>query len=181
MLVGLDTAANRWHAVTDDGVGFCSELKGVAWKDPDKRRAQLADTFGSWLLSLPEKPQVYAEEPLALQNGKTTRLLGLAAGALWQAGRDVGVEWHWVDVAMWKRVIVGNGNADKEEIRLYVIGGPRGQTDPVYEAELDLYDSRCLLDFGHLCNISGRVPADFALPKKPKRAKKKANPTPEDS
>jgi Holliday junction resolvasome RuvABC endonuclease subunit len=150
VIVGLDTASNRWHAVCEDGtIGCCPELKGKAWQDPDVRRAELARTFTNWLANdvlsatEPESCWIFCEEPLALQNGKTTRLLSLAAGALWDVGRLAGVEWVWIDVAAWKRVIVGNGNADKAKIAAHVIA-----TYGVGYSEPDHYDAHALMEAG---------------------------------
>ena len=156
MIIGLDTAANRWHAAAEGGVtGCCPELKGKRWEDPDVRRKHLAGTFDLWLADVlaggePSRVWVFCEEPLALKNGKTTRLLSLAAGALWDRGAITGVEWVWVDVATWKRVIIGNGNADKAEIAAWV----QFHLGKTYD-EADHYDARCLLELGKLVIETG--------------------------
>jgi hypothetical protein len=162
VIVGLDTASNRWHAVgQDDLVGYCSELKGVAWtrgRDaPDRRRSEMTRAFRGWLhLSLTgaDRLEIWCEEPLALQNGKTTRLLSLAAGALWDVADPVTrISWEWVDVSHWKAVIVGNGNADKERIRAFVL-----DRDPDlvrWDDEPDLYDAYCLRLYGELVEERG--------------------------
>lgn len=175
MLIGLDTASDRWHAVCDDGeVGFCSQLKGKAWKheDPriqaDMRRRELCRTFEGFLMELTaqrsaDEITVYCEEPLALQkNGKTTRVLGLAAGALWQVGQDVGVNWEWVDIAHWKRVVVGNGNADKAKIQAWVEACPAFDHNETYLDELDLFDAFCLMQYGSQALTLGERPATLS-------------------
>jgi hypothetical protein len=208
IVVGLDTASNRWHAVTDrdDSVGFCSELKNKAWdcqvkkppkKKPkgmtadehraahdayqlalrdslDRKRLELASAFEPWLtgLLMVDAVAVYAEEPLALQNPATTRVLSLAAGALFDRAHSVArmgqqtglgheLHWTWIDVAHWKRVIVGNGNADKAAIRQFVLdSGSMADYEVVtYEEEPDLYDSRCLRDYGVAALSAGKRPA----------------------
>lgn len=193
VVYGLDTAGNRWHASgSNEQVGFCSELKGRPWdaekpKVPikklkgrerqmyvkavseaaDLRRIELVETFGHWLESLPqEQIRIYCEEPLALQNGKTTRMLGQVGGALWTIAmafarsgeRDI--EWFWVDVAHWKRVVVGNGNADKDAIKAWVRAnlelGSRGH---IFDQEDDLYDAEAILQFGLQHLTTGEWPA----------------------
>jgi hypothetical protein len=79
---------------------------------PDYKRQQLAEKFRTTLenaeilASIQDEPiHVFCEEPLALQNGKTTRLLGLAAGALWAQHLGMDVWWHWVDVATWQSMV----------------------------------------------------------------------------
>jgi hypothetical protein len=188
IVVGLDTASNRWHAVTDrdDSVGFCSELKNKAWdcqvKKPPKKKPKgmtadehrAAHAFEPWLtgLLMVDAVAVYAEEPLALQNPATTRVLSLAAGALFDRAHSVArmgqqtglgheLHWTWIDVAHWKRVIVGNGNADKAAIRQFVLdSGSMADYEVVtYEEEPDLYDSRCLRDYGVAALSAGKRPA----------------------
>jgi Holliday junction resolvasome RuvABC endonuclease subunit len=173
LVVGLDTASNRWHAVADDGeVGFCSELKGKDWKHEDKRvaanmrRRQLCQTFGEWLAQTvcydrdPLDVTIYAEEPIALKNGETTRVLSLAAGALWnQAVMGIGVRWVWVDISHWKRVVVGNGNADKAKIQEWVESCPAFDHNETYLEELDLFDAFCLMQYGLQALTLGELPA----------------------
>lgn len=151
LVVGLDTASTRWHAVASDGFSNGVDLQPSRkpWKDksPDERRAELRRTFGETLDALifvnGHGFAIYCEEPLALQNGKTTRLLSLAAGALWAEADRRGIEWHWVDVAHWKRVVVGNGNADKAKIQAHA----EEAYGVEYPAE-DYYDAHCIMVYG---------------------------------
>lgn len=141
MIVGLDTASTRWHAVQSDGFYLCinSEQSNV-----DRRRLELYTAARNYFKTLPPGTTIFAEEPLALaKNGKTTRLLGLAAGAIWAAYVDLDLEWHWVDVAHWKKVVVGNGNASKEMIKDHVMESYR-----VVYPQADYYDAHCLMIYG---------------------------------
>lgn len=164
LVVGLDSAANRWHMVANRlisrGRGHqrfhtmqSGPLEGKDWKDADARRQRLLEDAVSAFEWLPEGTHIFCEEPIAGKNGKTTRLLGLAAGVLWAAAnipvlwpsgetkpRDLW--WHWVDIAHWKKIVVGNGNADKDMIALHVQMQGRS-----YE-EQDHYDADCLCQFG---------------------------------
>jgi hypothetical protein len=71
------------------------------------------DFFGT----LPPGSSVFCEEPLSLQNGKTSRLLGLAAGAIWAAHTDYDLFWHWMDVSTWKKELGLGSNTKKEFVR----------------------------------------------------------------
>lgn len=156
MIIGLDTAANRWHARTEArSSGYCSALKGKAWENADDRRKVLSRTFREFLVGTiqekglqlePWRVIIFCEEPIAGKNGKTTRLLGLACGALWEVANDLGCQWVWVDIAHWKKVVVGNGNADKDKIAEWVKANRL--EIPEAEAEVDLYDADCLLAYG---------------------------------
>lgn len=132
MIVGLDTASSRWHAVEIVGPGevrvaSSGPLEGAAWADPDRRRLVLVREFALLMEEVRASDAVmhlYCEEPLALQNGKTTRLLCMAAGALWAAWAAAAPEgWTWcfVDVAHWKRRVIGKGNATKDDIRAWAL------------------------------------------------------------
>lgn len=164
MIVGLDSAANRWHAVCDSGlachVGPLIARKSTPWEDPDARRSCLCAGFMLFLANAFAEGgdvHVYCEEPLALQNGKTTRLLCMAAGALWctweqwATGRGLhgayelkGLGgWTWVDTARWKKAVVGKGNATKDEIRAHALESGA----PDYGVE-DYFDAWCILRYG---------------------------------
>lgn len=149
------------------GTGICQpNLSGKSWANPDVRRAAMTSTFRQALeqRSNDSEPLViFCEEPLALQNGKTTRLLSIAAGALWQVAHDMAfhfgmeVAWFWVDVAMWKRVIVGNGNASKDDIKAFAMSVD-SSTEGAFAEEADFFDAWCLARYGRLVGLMGGPP-----------------------
>lgn len=110
---------------------------------PDERRITLFRGARDFFGTLPPGSWIFAEEPLALQNGKTTRLLGLAAGAIWAAHLDYDLYWSWCDVAHWKRAIVGKGNASKDEVRDWCEVNPafKHENREEFLKYLDLYDA----------------------------------------
>ena len=128
--------------MSENGQLLSSSLTGVKWKNADARRWQLCLDFEVALVGL-DNIVIYAEEPLSLQNGKTTRVLTLAAGALWATAAKYGIEWHWVDVAHWKKEIVGKGSADKKMIAEWAIsdGADEGW-------EQDFYDAYAIMRLG---------------------------------
>lgn len=108
-VLGMDTATNRVHWVTNFGMYgsyYCTT------KDPDINRIELALYCKKLFRSdLPADIHVFCEEPLALSvNGKTTRLLGLAAGSIFAThALFAGGYWHWVDQSTWKKSVLGRG------------------------------------------------------------------------
>ena len=151
VVVGLDHDSKGFHAVV-----FGAEVRwrSFASKEmPEVRRLEACLNFDAFLDEVPAKAHLFAEEPLILQkNGKTTRLLALMAGALWARTLRRDLFWHWVDVAHWKREIVGNGNASKEQVaewvRHVVTNMEPPDRLPTYEAFPDLFDAHCLAVYG---------------------------------
>lgn len=159
---GLDTATRKWHVVREDGrYDSCTVRASVA---TDDARIELAASWRQYVDSeVAPGDAIVCEEPLSLQNGKTSRVLAMAAGDIHLAtfwpravlgdGRvqdPLGVRWVWADVSMWKGKIVGSGNADKQAIQdfVYVEYGVRYDED-------DHADAHCLRDFGILMEGMG--------------------------
>jgi hypothetical protein len=178
IVVGLDTDSYGFHWVSNvplwDGSGddpepsLCGAIEHKA--DLEERRAtsylSAKAFFGGISSGTGQELHVFCEEPLALKNGKTTRVLGLAAGAIWAAfvesgGLRIDRYWYWVDVAHWKKEVVQHGNASKELIRDHVRGNPAWRHHarqrafegaPAYgelfELDKNLYDAWCLCVYG---------------------------------
>lgn len=148
-VVGMDTATNRVHCI-GPRVGARKRIEQFVVKssdsNPDVRRHALYKGVSQYFEELagvcPGPFHIFCEEPLSLQNGKTTRLLGLTAGAIWAAHLPFDCYWYWVNVATWKREIVGNGNATKEQIQEWVRS--RGWDF----AEEDWFDAFCIRELG---------------------------------
>lgn len=153
--IGIDTSSFTMHGVSLDGARVRLYEGRSNLSDADARRAELLEYASRLFPVLPRGGHVFCEEPLALQNGSTTRVLSLAAGAIWAAWRASGADlwWHWVDVTTWKKRVVGKGNASKGDVRLYVIQTPRYQEldrelQQQMEDQPDLYDAWCLAEYG---------------------------------
>lgn len=149
-VIGIDTNSYGYHVVRRDNI--YSSFQAKKSQDADSRRMQACVHFDLFLQTVPEGAHLFVEEPLALQNGKTTRILGLLAGALFgtfvMKGRDI--NWHWVDVSSWKKHVVGNGNASKDLVRMFVSTSPPASHLPLddWDAEPDYYDAYCLKLYG---------------------------------
>lgn len=123
-VIGIDTKSTSMHWVSSFGIGTDTDAgEKYGWteckdKDVDIRRIQLVNYAYQFFHTIhletfkDDAPvQIFCEEPLALQNGKTTRLLGLAAGAIYGAFvlSTVNAHWHWVDQSTWKKNVLGRG------------------------------------------------------------------------
>jgi hypothetical protein len=156
IIAGLDTASDRWHVCsTSTKEGLRNAHFRSAVKNTDERRMELYDSARSFFIRLSHMhpgAHLFCEEPLALRNGKTTRVLSLAAGAIWAAHHDLDIYWFWVDVAHWKKVVVGNGNANKDTIREWCEANPGFAHQALGAGELerdpDFYDAYCLKLYG---------------------------------
>jgi hypothetical protein len=141
VVVGLDHASDRWHLASRGLAPGFTVAHHRAKGTPDARRQELCETFERSLIGVTQLAlirdlgpvHVFAEEPLALQNGKTTRTLGLAAGALWAQHLKLDIWWHWVDVQTWQ-AMCGVKAADrtpdrKAKVRDFVHWTDEGLTD----------------------------------------------------
>lgn len=177
-VIGIDTKSTGMHWVSNFRIGTHDETYG--WtncktkhenprRQADLRRMAIFDYSFGLATALPAGTKVYCEEPLALQNGHTTRLLGLAAGAVWSGFHHGGrgrIEWVWVDVSNWKKTVFGRATPPrdfpltpestrtKRWIQECVHADPffQMEVDPVMEEDflkqLDLYDAWAIRRFG---------------------------------
>lgn len=161
--IGLDTSSFGFHWVSNDELpeweppllGY-SKVKG----DVEERWVHIFLDALKFFKHLPDNSHVWCEEPLALpRNGKTTRILGISAGVIFgafvAAGEWTDSTWYWVDVASWKRAVIGNGSANKELIRSVVREQEPWQEsfapyDDLFEDQRDLYDAYALMQYGYM-------------------------------
>jgi hypothetical protein len=183
-VIGIDTNTHGFHWVSTFGIGPKSDAgEKYGWlecqdKDVNVRRVETVEyawglfhTIRSDTVSIGKDREihVFCEEPLALQNGKTTRLLGLAAGAIFGAFVCSGINayWHWVDQSSWKKAILGRGVRPRDFVsdwpkakqeKAWIVEtcrglpGFRAEEDPVrtldFDAHLDLYDAWAIRTYG---------------------------------
>jgi Holliday junction resolvasome RuvABC endonuclease subunit len=165
--VGVDTSSFGFHWVasrpihSQDLVQFdFFRAKGRV----EERWIHIYRAAYDFFCNLPDNSHVWCEEPLALpKNGKTTRILGISAGVIFgafvAASEHTDATWYWVDVASWKRAVIHNGSAKKDEVREVV----RQQRDfhlllnwfvskdhDPFEEQPDLYDAWALMKYGTL-------------------------------
>lgn len=178
MIVGVDTRSKAFHWVASESLaGFC-----CGWTDApsnlttDEARLYLLHGAISLFGKLPPGTHVFVEEPLTLQNGQTTKNLCMAAAAVWCGFQMAKPDawWFWVDVATWKKAVLGRGipprefkgrskaTRTKDWIRAVAVELPEFQqyTEKVglgpehFDAEPDLYDAWGLMQYGRALGLS---------------------------
>jgi Holliday junction resolvasome RuvABC endonuclease subunit len=173
-IIGLDTNSFGHHWVSNVPLlgylyGTCapgevadSPGTHVGWSKArgaaEERYPAMFAAARNFFRQLPDGTYIFCEEPLALpRNGKTTRMLGISAGVIYggfvAACDETDLTWFWVDVASWKRAVIGNGSAKKELIRSVVRESPEWlmnmtDYDDEFEDQRDLYDAWSLMRYG---------------------------------
>jgi hypothetical protein len=148
MVVGVDTSSQRLAVSLGSGRAECYDASG----SPDERRIELHRVAREVFAALEPGSFVFCEEPLALpKSGKTTRLLCMAAGAIWAAHLDFDLWWYWADVSTWKKAVIGSGRADKDDIIEWCRSNPafKHENREVFDACPDLYDAWAIRVFGN--------------------------------
>src|SRR5690349_10627318 len=100
MGVDTDSFGFSWYRIAPHGGPRSGFFESPA-DTPDERRLEMLPEFTRVLMSNFRKGDwLLIEEPLALaKNGKTTRVLGLAAGALWAMTTTLDGIVAWADIA----------------------------------------------------------------------------------
>lgn len=157
MIVGVDTKSRAFHWATSDGSTLTYNGFTSAQDDHDLARAEVFERSRGLFGDL-SPAHVFCEAPLALQNGKTTRLLCMAAAAVWCGfvASEVDALWYWVDPSTWKRDVLGGapprGVKHKPWIRQRCLELWPNVMVPglvsAFDLEPDLFDAYCLLRYG---------------------------------
>jgi Holliday junction resolvasome RuvABC endonuclease subunit len=105
-------------------------------KETDDRIEELYNCFETILKSYaPDK--VYIEEPIYIQNFKTTKAISETVGNCKSICRLNKIEFETVPNKTWKKEIIGNGNCSKDDIKKFMIDVGLLEDDH----EQDMYDS----------------------------------------
>lgn len=181
-VIGIDTNSFGFHWVSTFGIGNEDTSRGekYGWleckdENVDRRRIETVDYARAFFQSVEwsraehDEISIYCEEPISLKNGKTTRLLGLAAGAIFGAYvcSNLDAYWYWVDVAAWKKSVLGRGTRPKDFVsdwpkakqeKAWIVEtasqmpGFMAESDPVrmqdFDNHLDLYDAWAIKTYG---------------------------------
>jgi len=149
-VAGIDPDTKSITIVILDGTGLESikriEAKGRRAED---RFASLVTQTMDYLCEL-DKTQswpdwIYVEKPMAGPNHKATIDQSFIVGGLhWvfvthDAGHSL------VDPGTWKKAVLGNGHASKEEIKAWALAHFAGLAD---DHPQDTYDATCIAAFG---------------------------------
>lgn len=156
-VVGIDSSSFGFHMVSSVPLwGHGSEFFfRSSLADARDRRAEVFPMAHKVFRALPAGTDVWLEEALVLpKNIETTRKLimmtGVLEAAFWSARPDA--TWWSVDVATWRKAILGKGSGRKEEMkalaRAYMLPLLTSTQEEEYEAEPDLYDAGCICAYG---------------------------------
>lgn len=158
VIVGVDTASKRWHAVgRADWIVAPGYMLSKAIKNngsPMDRLQHLVETFDPFLgvaLMMSEahdEPlRVFCEWPVSSMNGKTNIALGMAAGSLWTCHLKYNLWWHWVNISTWQ-AMVGISSKDSTAERKAKSKAFAIEHGMASELEEDHYDAGCMAIFG---------------------------------
>jgi len=86
----------------------------------------------------------YIEEPIYCGSFKATVAMGMVAGAIVVALEDVGIPYSFVGNSVWKKSLIGRGNATKDEIKAWVIARFGVDSD----MRQDIYDAIAIAEWG---------------------------------
>lgn len=111
--------------------------------------AQSRDTelemMGGFFDDLPVPSKIAVESPVVAgsRNLRTALDMAMTAGAVVAGARRAGAEVHLVPPALWKKTVVGKGNATKEEVAAFVRSAD-SRFAAAAEGDQDLVDAFCI-------------------------------------
>lgn len=160
MVIGVDTASSRWHAIGRAPWlpnGYLPSKWESKKGNADQNRKPLCESFDRFIdaavglvgmMGEPGEPvHLFVEHPLALMNPKTNLALGMAAGALWGCHLRHDVYWWWVEISSWQKMIgaaTGKSEERKAKARAFAIEA-LGLAEDLDE---DHYDAACVGEWG---------------------------------
>jgi crossover junction endodeoxyribonuclease RuvC len=119
-VVGIDIDSRKFGAVllkNGKWVGDCFHLS--LSKNVDDRITVLYDEIDKLLIKWsPDK--AYIEEPIYIQNFKTTKAISETVGNCKSICRLHKIAYETVPNKTWKKEIVGNGNCSKEDTKKFI-------------------------------------------------------------
>ena len=144
-IAGIDPDTKAIQIVVlDDGGPNIYRLQAAGRRAEDRIQA-LADMLEHSPVVWRGVQWVYIETPVMGVNAKALRdqaqVVGIIRSFLWRNGLDNSM----VDNGTWKKAVLGNGHASKEEIAAYakkILNIPDGEPQ-------DAYDAACIAAFGH--------------------------------
>lgn len=154
-VIGVDLGISKVALVFTDGSDILAETHAVS---PGSSRADCLRELGMFANSLAlfcQPSSIWIEDTLIGNNRKYSIQLAETKGAVMAALAIRHVPIHLVNVATWKKEIVGKGNADKEAVRNH-IQVTRGAYAPHCGEDQDLYDASCVAIYGLLITERAR-------------------------
>ncbi len=143
-ITGIDADTKSIAMVTFLGKPLSQEYIKVPGQRANDRFNNLIRGFievqSEWLLS----DWVWLEEPVMGANRKAAINQAYVVGAIRSILIQHGISVSVINNATWKKAVIGNGHASKEEIAIFaidVLDMKRGQSQ-------DIYDAACIAQFG---------------------------------
>lgn len=139
-VVGCDPdTKNLTFVILDDKGYTTSRIEAKGRRAEDRIQKLYEGLKGLTLTNVPPIDWCYVEVPVLGRNAKALRdqatVVGMIRYWLW----DQGIAHSMVDNTVWKRAVLGSGNASKEEIVAYaqkVLGVQEGVPQDVSDASL---------------------------------------------
>ncbi len=88
----------------------------------------------------------YIEAPVGVRNAGALRAQAYAVGAMRYVLYANDVPYTVIDNGTWKKQVIGNGKAPKEEIAAFA----QKQWEMIDSLEQDVYDAACIAQFGRI-------------------------------
>lgn len=153
MIFGIDCSMRRIAVC-------CPEIEYVdGLKLPDKYdRFQSIQIIAGWCAAkIPAASEVFIEAPIlaGARNIKSTLKAAMTTGGIIGALRHATI--HLVDVASWKKEVVGHGGADKDAVADW-LAASAPSLSKACGGDQDLIDATCIALFGYV-GASSPVPA----------------------
>lgn len=119
-IIGIDIDSRKFGAVLLDKGQWAGDCFYLALqKDVDDRITILYDELENLLIRwAPDK--AYIEEPIYIQNFKTTKAISETVGNCKSLCRIHKIAFETVPNKTWKKEIVGNGNCSKEDTKIFI-------------------------------------------------------------
>lgn len=148
-VMGVDLGIRKAHIfvlLDDDRVHVAGMDMG---SDCELSRAYQLLTLGGYVREVMEfwgVDQVWIEDTIIGNNRKYSLQLTEVKGAV-MAALALHADVRLVDNQVWKKAVVGHGNAGKDQVRDY-IHVTHGAYAPLCEGNQDLYDACCIALYG---------------------------------
>jgi len=151
-LIGIDLGVHKVTiaAFEDQKLVWCDTHEAPAEKTRDEQLLELGK-FANEIATLAQASSVWIEDVLMGNNHKYSLALAETKGAvLTMLGNlrfYLGTDIRMVNVGAWKKALIGNGHASKDDVRHY-IDVSHSQYSPLCDGDQDRYDATCIGLYG---------------------------------
>ena len=122
-------------------------------KNVQERIFDLHDEFDKLVIKGLKPDKIFIEEAIYIQNFKTSKSISESIGNCKLLCRLNTIPFQMVPNKTWKKHIVGNGNATKEDIKNFIVK----QHPELCDEPQDIFDAFCIALFGTKKEDNGRL------------------------